>query len=470
MKKKIRPPPGGEAAHGAAPARFSIAERLALCAILSGAFMAVLDFFIVIVALPSIQTELGASPATLGLIVAAYAAATAAGLVVGGRLGDRFGRKRVFSIGLACFTLASVGCGLAESPTALVALRVLQGLAGALLQPQVLALLAAGFSGAKRARAFAAYAMAMGVAGVSAQIVGGLLIEADLWGLGWRSCFLINLPIGLAGLLLAARAVTETPRRPDLPMDLPGSALIGAGLGLLVLALTQGREAGFPLWSLAALASAAACALAFVAHERRQARAGRLPLLPPALLARADFRHGVLSVLLFYSTVASLYFVLGLHLQQALGLTPLISGLAFGVLGAAFFVASMLGARTAPNRRLAFMVGGALLMASGHVAQLLAPLAGPSLAAMLPGLLAQGAGIGLVMAPLMASVLATAPAVDAGVAAGIAATMQQVGNALGVSVISAVYALANGYTLSLAVLAALSLALALRLWRAAAAS
>jgi MFS family permease len=457
-------PAAGSAVGMAGAARFTMAERLALCAILSGAFMTVLDFFIVIVALPSIQGELGASPASLGLVVAAYAATTAAGLVAGGRLGDRFGRKRMFGIGLACFTLASLGCGLAPTPAALVLLRVLQGLAGALLQPQVLALLGAGFEGAKRAKAFAVYAMAMGVAGVSAQVVGGLLIEADVWGLGWRACFLINLPIGLAGLAMAAVAVRETPRRPELTLDLPGSALAGGALGLLVLALTHGGESGFTGWAFAALLGAAACACAFVWHERRQRRAGRWPMIPAALLAAPGFGRGVVSVGLFYSSVASLYFVLGLHLQRALGLAPLVSGLVFAVLGAAFFVASMLGARISAPRRMAFMVGGALLVAGGHLWQVLAHATLPGVAGMLAGLLAQGAGIGLVMAPLVASVLATAPPGDAGVAAGIVATMQQVGNALGVAAISAVYTLADGYALSLGLLTVLCAALALRLW------
>ncbi len=457
------------------PAGFTAAERLGVAAILGGAFMVVLDFFIVIVALPSIQRELGATPAMLGLVVAAYAAATASGLVAGGRLGDRFGRKATFLVGLACFTAASVGCGLARSPAELVTLRVLQGLAGALVQPQVLALLGAGFAGRKRARVFAWYAMAMGVAGVLAQVLGGLVIELDLGGLGWRGCFLINLPIGGLGLLLAARAVQETPRQPALAMDLPCSALLGATLGLLVLALTAGREAGFPPWALAALALAAASAAAFAWHERRLGRNGQLGLVPARLLAAPGFGRGALAVLLFYSAVASLYFVLGLHLQQTLGLTPMMSGGVFAVLGAAFFAASMLGARVPVSRRVACMVGGAALAAAGHLWQLLAHAAFPGATGMVPGLIAEGAGIGMVMAPLLAAVLATAPAADAGVAAGILATMQQVGNALGVAAISSVRALGapdpatavapSGFSLSMLYLAAVCSVLGVALWR-----
>lgn len=453
-----------------APGQFSLFEILAIAAILSGAFMVVLDFFIVIVALPSIQRDLKATPAMLGLVVAAYAVATAAGLVAGGRLGDMLGRKRMFLLGLAGFTVASIGCGLARSPAELVVMRVLQGLAGASIQPQVLALLAVGFSGARRSRVFAWYAMSMGVAGVSAQVIGGLIIEADLGGLGWRGCFLINLPIGLAGLVLAALAVNETGRDPKRSMDLFGTGLVGVTLGLLVLALTYGRELGFPPWTWAALAVATAAAGVFVWHERRLHRVGGTPMLPVRLLAARGFAAGVLAVFIFYSAVASFYFVLGLHFQLALGLAPVVSGLMFAILGTAFFVSSMLGARIPVRRRSACMAGGAVLAALGHLWQVLADGGSPGLAWLVPGLLAEGAGIGLVMAPLVSAVLATAAKADAGVASGVLATVQQVGNALGVAFISAVHALGpapaalSAFGLSMVYLIAVCLVLAGLLW------
>lgn len=472
-RQKLSPATG---AHPGRPAALSLAECVAVAAILSGAFMVVLDFFVVIVALPSIQRELGATPAMLGLVVAAYAAATASGLVAGGRLGDIFGRKRMFLVGLGCFTAASLACGLARSPVELVAMRVLQGLAGAMLQPQVLALLGAAFSGSKRARVFAWYAVAMGVAGVTAQVIGGLVIEADPGGLGWRGCFLINLPIGLAGIFLAAQSVRETARQPGLAMDLPGTGLIGATLGLLVLSLTYGRETGFPAWTCVALATAAVCAAWFAWHERQLGRSGGMPILPAALLSARGFRWGVLAVFLFYSAVASFYFVLGLHLQLTLGLAPLASGLVFAVLGLAFLVASLLGARIAARRRVACMLAGAAVLAAGHLWQVLAATAFPGAAGMLPGLLAEGVGIGMVMAPLVSAVLGMAPAADTGVAAGVLATMQQIGNALGVAAISAVHALgtaapsppaaSGGFSSSMFYLVTVCAALALVLWRA----
>ena len=476
MTTDIREAPAHAAAAGPDPSeKFSLIEYVAVVGILGGAFMVVLDFFVVIVALPSIQRELGATAGTLGLVVAAYAAAMAAGLVAGGRLGDIFGRKRLLLIGLAAFTAASLGCGLARSPLELVAMRVLQGLAGALVQPQVLALLGVGFAQAKRAQVFAWYAMAMGVAGVTAQLIGGLVIEADVGGLGWRGCFLINLPIGLTALALVGLAVAETDRRRHLSLDLPGIALIGATLALLVLALTQGRESGWPAWSLAALAAAGLCAAGFAWHERERGRDGGVPMFPSRLLTAQGFATGVLAVFVFYGGVASFYFALGLHLQQALGLAPVASGLMFAVLAGAFFAASMLGARVSSANRNACMIAGAAVMAFGHLWQLLVDVNGAGLPWLVPGLLAQGAGIGMVMAPLVASVLAAAPAQDAGVASGLLAAVQQVGNALGVAVISAVLALAppnaaagavlSGFSLGMLYLVAVSAALSLVLWR-----
>lgn len=465
MSNDNRQAPGGRVV---AAERFTRAECAAVAAILSGAFMVVLDFFVVIVALPSIQRELGATPAMLGLVVAGYAAAMAAGLVAAGRLGDIFGRKRLLLAGLGLFTAASLGCGLAQSALELVAMRVLQGLAGALIQPQVLALLGGSFSRGQRSRVFAWYAMAMGVAGMTAQMIGGLVIEADTGGLGWRGCFLVNLPIGLAGMLLAALTVKEAPRRRDLSLDLPGAGLVGATLAPLVLALTYGRESGWPAWAVASLLGAAVCAAGFVVRERRRQRAG-LAMIPLPLLQAPGFVAGVLAVFVFYAGVASFYFVLGLHLQQGRGLRPWSSGLVFAVLGSAFFVASLLGARVAPALRSACMLGGACVTALGHLWQLVVDQQTLALPWIVPGLLLQGVGVGMVMAPLVAAVLATAPAAEAGVASGLLSTVQQVGNALGVATISAVFSLGtpaalSGFSLSMLYLVAASAMLGVVLW------
>lgn len=211
---------------------------LGLGVMLCGTFLVVLDFFIVNVALPSMQRELRADAATLQLVVAGYGLATAAGLVTGGRLGDMFGRRRMFMLGLLLFTLASAACGLAPDAGLLVAARVLQGLAGALLQPQVLAMIGLAYTGERRARAFAAYGIALGLAATLGQLVGGVLIDVDPAGLGWRSCFLINLPIGLAALLLAPRVIPPLANAGSRSrLDLAGMLLLAAGSIAVVLPL-----------------------------------------------------------------------------------------------------------------------------------------------------------------------------------------------------------------------------------------
>lgn len=438
--------------------------------------MAVMDFFVVIVALPAIQQELGSTHAMLGLIVASYAAATAAGLVAGGRLGDIVGRKRVLMIGLATFTAASLGCGLADSTATLVLMRVLQGLSAALLQPQVLALLGIGFTGDKRLKVFAWYAVAMGVAGVTAQLIGGLIIESDLGGMGWRGCFLINVPIGLVGLVMTALTVKESGNGQGITLDLAGMSLVAAALATLIVALTYGRETGWPAWSFGSIAAAMACAIVFVWHETRLSRAGGMPMVPGELRMAHGFGMGLLAVFVFYAGIASFYFVLGLHLQQTLGLKPVASGLLFGVLGSAFLVCSMLGKRLSRRLGAAAMMAGAGTLALGHIWQAGVDWAGGGVPWIVPGLLVQGAGIGMVMAPLIAITLAAAPGRDAGVASGILATAQQVGNALGVALISAVFALGqaqvsptaaiSGFSLSMGYLAAVGVALSALLWRA----
>src|SRR5690242_11280509 len=236
--------------------------------VLAGTFMVVLDFFIVNVALPSMQADLHASNGAIEWVVAGYALTSAVLLITGGRLGDRFGRRRAFAAGLSLFTLASAECGIAGSAEVLVAARLLQGAAAAILMPNVLSLIGTIYAGADRARALTAYGLVMGLAAVSGQLIGGLLVQADIAGLGWRSCFLINIPIGLAALALAPRVIPET-RNPDANrLDLVGTVLVTAGLTAVVLPLVEGRQHGWPAWTWISLAAAPLILAAFVAHQR----------------------------------------------------------------------------------------------------------------------------------------------------------------------------------------------------------
>ena len=410
----------------------------ALWVMLCGTFMVTLDFFIVMVALPSIQSELGASEAALQWVVGGYGVAMAAGLITGGRLGDRFGRRRIFLIGLVLFLLASAACGLAPSIGVLLAARVLQGLAGAVLQPQVLALLGATYKGAARARAFGAYAVSMGLAGVGGQLIGGLLVESNLWGSGWRACFLINLPLGLLALALRARLPSAPADASSGGFDLMGVALVTAALMLLAGPLVEGRQQGWPWWSLLGLGGALPLLALLALQQRALARRGGQPLLPPLLFAIPSYVSGLIATLMFFSGVGSFYFVLALHLQQALGWGALASGAMFSVLAGGFFFTSMQAQALARATRGRALVVGGVLLAVAHLLQAALVLQGWA-TAMLPVLLLQGAGLGMVMAPLASAALADVPALHAGVASGVLATMQQVGNSIGVALIGIVY-------------------------------
>ena len=223
--------------------------------LLTGTFLIVLDFFIVNVALPSIQQDLNVDATALEWLVAGYGLAFGALLLPASRWGDRYGRRRVFSIGVALFVLASAACGLAPGTPTLLLARLLQGAAAAAIGPTVLALIGDVYAGAARVRALGTYATVMGVAAASGQLIGGLLVSADLFGLGWRTIFLVNVPVGVAALAIAPRLLPDT--RVDAPaVDVPEAGLAVAALTAVLLPLTEGREQGWPIWTWCSLAGA----------------------------------------------------------------------------------------------------------------------------------------------------------------------------------------------------------------------
>ncbi|NUT40978.1 MAG: MFS transporter, partial [Thermoactinospora sp.] len=433
-----------------------------------------LDFFIANVALPSIRADLHASEGATQLVIAGYGLAYAAGVIVAGRMGDVYGARRIFLIGLALFTLASAACGVAPSSVALVGSRVVQGAAAALMAPQVLTLLGVLYpGGADRRRAFAWYGSAVGLAGVSGQVVGGLLVASDVAGLGWRMCFLINLPLGVAALVFAKRLLPQVvPARPfatDGPegtaagdevapslqhrrghgrrarLDGPGAALIAAALVAVVLPLTEGRQYGWPLWTWFSLAAAAVLLAAFVRRQKRVAQ----PLVDLALFASTPFVRGLIAVTLLFGSSSGLTFVLAIHLQDRLGLDPLTSGAVFTALNAGFLVASRVPAQR-PAMAALMLAGGFLLIMQGI---------GDSPVQLVPGLFAAGAGMGLLMSPLIARTLEGVDEGRAGSAAGVLGTVQEMGGVLGVTVTGLVYFGSGSVHAALAVLTAGALAL-----------
>jgi EmrB/QacA subfamily drug resistance transporter len=425
---------------------------------LTGTFMTFLDFFIVNVALPSMQRELHASPAAIQLVVAGFGLTFAVGLISGGRLGDIYGRRRVFSIGLALFTLASAACGLAPNATFLVAARIVQGGAAALMTPQVLATLGTTYTGDRRARAFAAYGLTMGLAGVLGQLIGGGLIALNIAGAGWRSIFLINVPVGVAGLMLVRRVVPES-RGGRAGLDLVGTGLVTAGLTAVVLPLVEGRQQGWPAWMWLTLASAPVLLAAFVAHQRARDAAGRAPLVRLAVFRDRTFAVGTLTAVTFGGIPASFFFVLALYIQDGRHLSALSSGIVFTGVGVGYFTAMLLAERIAARiGRYVLTVGAGCLTAA---CLLLAVSSGAATSlALLPGLALAGFGIGLVLVPLTAIALANLAATHAGAAAGVLSTALQVGGALGIAVVGVVFfgalpgaSVAHAFTVSLLAIA-----------------
>lgn len=433
--------------------------------LLAGTFMVVLDFFIVNVALPALQRDLGAGAAALQWVVIGYGLATAALLVSGGRLGDAWGRARVYRMGVAAFTLASAACALAPTPATLVAARVAQGAAAALLQPQVLALLGQLYPGPRRAGAFAAYGVVLGLAAALGQVLGALLMRAGGGDGSWRLCFAVNVPVGLALLALSARVLPHTAGAVRSRLDLAGAGLAAGTATLALLPLVQGREQGWPAWTLLCLGLLPLAALLFVRQQRALAARGGLPLVAAELMASRPLWRGLAVTLAFYSGNAAFYFVLTLYLQQSLGLDALAASLLFGAMAAVFFAVSMAAPALARRCGRPPIGVGALLLAAGHaaLATMLLALPAPPLGLLLLPLLLQGAGLGLVMAPLASVVLGGLPPAHAGAAAGLMASVQQLGNALGVALVGALFfsaAPAAGFVRALVLLSLLAMLVA----------
>ena len=346
-----------------------------LAVLMTGTFMFVLDFFILNVALPSIQHGLRAGESAIEWIVAGYALSTAVLLVTGGRLGDRFGRRRVFTLGMAIFTAASVGCALAPDPGLLVAARIVQGGGAALMAPNILSILGVVYTGPARVRAISVYGMVMGLAATAGQLIGGILIRADVAGLGWRAIFWINVPLGVAALIAAARLVPESRDGQGARLDLTGVALITAGLIAVVLPLVEGRQAGWPSWSWAALGAAVPLAAVFAVQQQRKAARGGAPLLSPRIFAAWPLRAGLLTQTVFWCQQAAGYLVLGLYLQQGRGLSALSAGAVFTVLAAGYLATSFRAPALTMRFGRSVIAAGALIAAAGDAALWLATCA-----------------------------------------------------------------------------------------------
>jgi EmrB/QacA subfamily drug resistance transporter len=450
-----QPAPAGQAAQPD-PRRWRV-----LPAILVATFMSLFDIFVVNVAAPSIGADLKTSNAGLELIVAGYSFAYAAGLITGGRLGDRSGRRRMFLAGMGLFTIASALCGFAPNETVLIAGRLVQGAGAAAMVPQALAIINVIFPPAERARAFAYFGVTVGLGAVSGQVIGGLLVDLNLFGLAWRPIFLVNVPIGIVAMAVVWRLLAESKAARPEPLDLAGLAALAAGLGLVLVPLTLGRDEGWPLWVWLTLGAGVVVLGAFGRWEVRLARTGGYPIVPPAVLRSRRTIAGLLVSFGFFTFFGSFLLAATIFLQDGQHRSPLDAGLVFGPLGVAFALSSMAARRLVARYGPRTLTAGAAISFVGLAALLVLVIVqgtGVPTAALMPPLLAMGVGNGLIIPALVAAVLAGAPADVSGAVSGLLTTTQQASAALGVAGVGTVFfsvsardGLADGFVASIAI-------------------
>src|SRR4051794_24345496 len=430
--------------------------------------MDLLDGMIVNVAAPAISRDLGASSTGLQWMVGGYALTFAIGLITGARLGDIYGRRRLFLIGVTGFTVSSVLCGLAPTTGTLIAARLIQGLFAAILIPQGFGIIRQVFPPDEIGKAFGLFGPVIGLSAVLGPVLGGALVDLDVLGAGWRTIFLINVPLGVAALVDCAvpgagwpgscltiwplgvagrggapRLLPESRAERPPTLDLLGAALVSLGAGLLIYPLIQGRELDWPWWTFASIAAGFVVFGAFAALARRRERAGVSPLVTPSLFRKRAFTGGLATALVFFAGMIGMVFTLTLCLQIGLHYTAVHSGASL----VAWSLGTAIGAGTgagvlAPRFGRRTLHGGLVLMLAGVLSMLwVVHSAGSGLTSWdlaVPELLG-GAGMGMVLAPLFDIVLAGVDDDEVGSASGTLNAVQQLGAALGVAVLGTLF-------------------------------
>ncbi|MET3898944.1 EmrB/QacA subfamily drug resistance transporter [Devosia sp. UYZn731] len=442
---------------------------LALFVLLIANFMNLIDVTIVNVALPSMREGLGATDSQIEWVIAAYIMAFALGLLPFGRLGDIVGRTKLFLWGVAAFTTASALCGMSPNIEFLIGARVIQGLAGAMMTPQVLAIATVTFPPEERGQAFSLFGLSAGLASVCGPILGGMLISGHLFGLDWQPIFLVNVPIGIAAVVAGWFLIPRLPGHPTLKNDYMGIVLFGLGIVAVVFPIVEGRTYGWPLWAFAMIAAGLVLLVLFVFWTRARAAADKPQLLNYDLITNKQFMFGAFVMTVFASGIPGMFMVISLLLQGGFDFTPLESGLAntpfsIGVLAASFiagrFGSTYLRARLATSASMLVIGIGWLHFYIAGVGdsidhwQFLLPL------------LIAGTGLGLGFSALFQLVLANVPPRDAGAGSGSLQAFQQVGGALGVALIGQIFFsnLGNTFATGASQHAAFASASSLALW------
>jgi EmrB/QacA subfamily drug resistance transporter len=420
------------------------ARWLAAAVLITGALMDLIDVTIVNVALPTIRRSLSASAAELEWVVSGYMLAFAAILIIAGSLGDRFGRKRLFLLGVAVFGAASLGAGLSATAAELVAARVIQGAGAAVMAPQVLATFRVIFSGRERGSAFALYGAMAGFATAIGLVLGGVLTDANLFGWSWRAVFFVNVPIAVGTLAAGIRIVPATMDRAAGRPNLPAAAVLAGGLVAIVYPLLEGRQLGWPPWTWPLMAAGVAAVVALGAWEARD-RAGlqsTAPLLRPQLFRIPAFAAGLGVLVAFAAGMQGFFLMLALWLQAGEYFSPLKAGLTALAFSAGSFALAPAAVPLALRYGRRILVLGGLLMAAG-TGSVLAVVSdvgvGGSPWPVVGGLAVAGGGLALLVIPLGNVVLAAVPAEAAGGASGLFGTAQQLGGAIGVAAAGTIF-------------------------------
>ncbi len=419
-----------------------------LAVILAAEVMDLLDTTIVGVAAPAVRQDLGGSDAQIQWITASYTLAFAVLLITGGRLGDLFGRKRLFVLGAAGFTFASVLCAAAPGAGTLVAARTVQGLFAALLIPQGLGLIKAMFPPKELGTAFGLFGPILGLSSVLGPTLGGYLTGADWFGLGWRAVFLINLPVGLLAVFAAGRILpADRPARSTTGtgngrIDPVGVLVLGLAVLLLVYPLVQGRELGWPLWTFLSMAASVPTAWLFTVQQRGVLRRGGIPLIEPSLFGKRAFVSALATGLVFFAALSGLMLVFTLHLQLGLGWTPLHAGLSMIPLSIGVVVGAVLsGALLAPRYGRRVLHLGMVLAAAGALGLWATVDGADGLTSwqLAPALALAGLGLGLIMAPFFDIALAGVEESETGSASGVLNAQQQLGGSMGVALLGTAF-------------------------------
>ncbi len=411
-----------------------------LMIVLTAPLLSVIDVFIINVAIPAIKNGVHATDGEIQLVIAGYLLGYAAFLITGGRAGDHFGRKRVFFWGMLAFTITSCLCGLSMTPLQLNVTRFFQGVSASFMVPQTIAYIQVIFtSREERTKAIGYFGITLGIAAMIGQLLGGYLADSHFAIEGWRLIFFINLPVGIAALWATHHYLEETPRNNTNVFDYSGVGILTVGLVALIYPLIQGRESGWPLWSILMLVAAGLVFVYFVRHQRRKLLANKAPLVNVRLFRFKDFNLGLLAVLFYFMMHTAYLLIVTVYLQGGLHFSALDCGLYFLAMGIMFTIASMLSIRYVVKYGKRVLQAGVFIIIAVFILEILSFGLQANLVTMVVLMAVYGLGSGLVLPSLLNMALKSVPVEFAGAAAGLYSTFQQTASALGISIIGGVF-------------------------------